>query len=137
MKYEPTKSRANDALPPSGARTGHMVAFVIACLMLILCTVCLLGQIRMAGAEIEPVPEEEGGGYYVAGMLVVGAVIAMANFITMAGFAVTWILGQCISAALTMERHNKPRWLWVASTVMACAFLLLFLLALFVQLGLK
>ena len=120
-------------LPPVKALKKHIVLFVIACVLLVGTLLCLYGfaDLAILSKPSEPVEPQLPGGEILAGALVAAA-YALAEAMTVGGFAVCWVGGGVISALLAMDIQNKPKWLRVASLVLA----LVYLAALLVMLGL-
>ena len=115
-----THENVNSTAMPVRARKKHMVLFVIACILLggtVFCTVSFWGimePVESSGAVESQLP----GGEIVAGLLVAAA-FALAKLILLVGFFFCWGGGQVISALLAMNKEDKPRWMWVASLVLA------------------
>ena len=114
----------HEILTPMGtsvkAQKKHIVLFVIACILLVGTVFCTL-----AFREImEPIDTSESvesplpGGEIVAGLAIMAA-YTLAKLILLVGFFICWGGGQVISALLAMSKGDKPRWLWVASLVLA------------------
>ena len=114
----------HEILTPMGtsvkAQKKHIVLFVIACILLVGTVFCTL-----AFREImEPIDTSESvesplpGGEIVAGLAIMAA-YTVAKMILLVGFFICWGGGQVISALLSMNKEDKPRWLWVSSLVLA------------------
>ena len=108
---------------PVKAERKHIVLFVVACVLLAGTLSSLIGfaELRMQPAPPSGSVESQlPGGEILAGALVAAA-YALAEVMTVGGFAVCWVGGGVISVLLAIDRKNKPRWLWVASLVLATA----------------
>ena len=109
-------------VPPARAQRKHLVLFVIACVLMAGMLSCLVEFAELRAYET---PEESGesqlpGGEILAGV-VVAATFALAEAMTVGGFAVCCVGGGVISVLLAMDRKNKPTWLWAVSLALAAA----------------
>ena len=98
----------------------HIVLFVITCILLVGTVFCTLA-FREIMEPIEPsgsVESQLPGGEIVAGLAIM-AVYTVAKMILLVGFFICWGGGQVISALLSMNKEDKPRWLWISSLVLA------------------
>lgn len=98
----------------------HIVLFVITCILLVGTVFCTLA-FREIMEPIEPsgsVESQLPGGEIVAGLAIMAA-YTVAKMILLVGFFICWGGGQVISALLSMNKEDKPRWLWISSLVLA------------------
>ena len=107
---------------PVRAQRKHIVLFVIACVLMAGMLSCLVefAELRAYEPPEESVESQLPGGEILAGV-VVAAAFALAEVMTVGGFAVCCVGGGVISALLAMDKKNKPTWLWVASLALAAA----------------
>ena len=108
---------------PVKAEKKHIVLFVVACVLLAVSAVlaCFLMATYLDPPQVET---PEGDPLAMGALLLVGAAYGMAMLIALALFVINWLCGMVIMALLTMERRNKPKWLWAASLTVALVSLL-------------
>ena len=104
------------------AKVKHIVLFAVACVMLAgaLFWAFALVSLWLAPPQVDA-PVEEYGPLGILGVAVVGAAYGLASLMGMLFFGISWGGGQIISLLLAMEKGNKPRRLWIASQILACA----------------
>ena len=115
-----THMNLSGGMPPVRAQKKHIALFVIACILLVGTVFCTLA-FREIMEPIEPsgsVESQLPGGEIVAGLAIMAA-YTVAKMILLVGFFICWGGGQVISALLSMNKEDKPRWLWVSSLVLA------------------
>ena len=104
----------NQALPPVKAMKKHIVLFVIACVLLVVASLCAC---FMLSTVLDPlqVGDPEGDPLATGAVLLVGMAYVVAMGIVRIVFFVSWPTGAVIMVLLAVNRGNKPKWLWVAS----------------------
>lgn len=101
-------------LTPAKAKKKHIVLFVIACVLLVVATLCAC---FMLSAVLDPLQlaDPEGDPLATGTAILVGMAYVMAMGIVRIVFFVSWLTGTVIMALLAVNRGNKPKWLWAAS----------------------
>ena len=101
-------------LPPVKAERKHIVLFVIACVLLVIATLCAC---FMLSTVLDPLQlaDPEGDPLATGAVLLVGMAFVVAMGIVRIVFFVSWLTGAVIMVLLAVNRGNKPKWLWVAS----------------------
>ena len=123
---------------PVKAQTKHIVLFVVACIFLVGALASLsfpailMPPVELPSDSSEPVDEPLPGAIII-GVMVMGMAYAFVGFVAMVIFFICWGGGQVISALLAMDRQNTPKWLWVASLVLALVYLAIMLVMLGLQ----
>ena len=104
----------NQALPSVKAMKKHIVLFVIACVLLVVASLCAC---FMLSTVLDPlqVGDPEGDPLATGAVLLVGMAYVVAMGIVRIVFFVSWLTGAVIMVLLAVNRGNKPKWLWVAS----------------------
>ena len=104
----------NQALPSVKAEKKHIVLFVIACVLLVVASLCAC---FMLSTVLDPlqVGDPEGDPLATGAVLLVGMAYVVAMGIVRIVFFVSWPTGAVIMVLLAVNRGNKPKWLWVAS----------------------
>ena len=104
----------NQALPSVKAEKKHIVLFVIACVLLVVASLCAC---FMLSTVLDPlqVGDPEGDPLATGAVLLVGMAYVVAMGIVRIVFFVSWLTGAVIMVLLAVNRGNKPKWLWVAS----------------------
>lgn len=104
----------NQVVPPVKAQKKHIVLFVIACVLLVIATLCAC---FMLSTVLDPLQlgDPEGDPLATGAVLLVGMAYVVAMGIVRIVFFVSWPTGAVIMVLLAVNRGNKPKWLWVAS----------------------
>ena len=104
----------DQALPPVKAQKKHIALFVIACVLLVIATLCAC---FMLSTVLDPLQlaDPEGDPLATGAVLLVGMAYIVAMGIVRIVFFVSWPTGAVIMVLLAVNRGNKPKWLWVAS----------------------
>ena len=107
-------SVTDKASPPIKAKKKHIVLFVIACVLLVIATLCAC---FMLSTVLDPLQlaDPEGDPLATGAVLLVGMAYVVAMGIVRIVFFVSWPTGAVIMVVLAVNRGNKPKWLWVAS----------------------
>ena len=107
-------SVTDKASPPIKAKKKHIVLFVIACVLLVIATLCAC---FMLATVLDPLQlgDPEGDPLATGAVLLVGMAYIVAMGIVRIVFFVSWPTGAVIMVLLAVNRGNKPKWLWVAS----------------------
>ena len=107
-------SVTDKASPPIKAKKKHIVLFVIACVLLVIATLCAC---FMLSTVLDPLQlgDPEGDPLATGAVLLVGMAYIVAMGIVRIVFFVSWLTGAVIMVLLAVNRGNKPKWLWVAS----------------------
>ena len=107
-------SVTDKASPPIKAKKKHIVLFVIACVLLVIATLCAC---FMLSTVLDPLQlaDPEGDPLATGAVLLVGMAFVVAMGIVRIVFFVSWLTGAVIMVLLAVNRGNKPKWLWVAS----------------------
>ena len=107
-------SVTDKASPPIKAKKKHIVLFVIACVLLVIATLCAC---FMLSTVLDPLQlgDPEGDPLATGAVLLVGMAYVVAMGIVRIVFFVSWLTGAVIMVLLAVNRGNKPKWLWVAS----------------------
>lgn len=107
-------SVTDKASPPIKAKKKHIVLFVIACVLLVIATLCAC---FMLSTVLDPLQlgDPEGDPLATGAVLLVGMAYVVAMGIVRIVFFVSWPTGAIIMVLLAVNRGNKPKWLWVAS----------------------
>ena len=107
-------SVTDKASPPIKAKKKHIVLFVIACVLLVIATLCAC---FMLSTVLDPLQlgDPEGDPLATGAVLLVGMAYIVAMGIVRIVFFVSWPTGAVIMVLLAVNRGNKPKWLWVAS----------------------
>ncbi|MBP3572446.1 MAG: hypothetical protein J6M42_10860 [Clostridia bacterium] len=107
-------SVTDKASPPIKAKKKHIVLFVIACVLLVIATLCAG---FMLSTVLDPLQlgDPEGDPLATGAVLLVGMAYVVAMGIVRIVFFVSWPTGAVIMVLLAVNRGNKPKWLWVAS----------------------
>ena len=107
-------SVTDKASPPIKAKKKHIVLFVIACVLLVIATLCAC---FMLSTVLDPLQlgDPEGDPLATGAVLLVGMAYVVAMGIVRIVFFVSWPTGAVIMVLLAVNRGNKPKWLWVAS----------------------
>lgn len=110
----PQMSVTDKASPPIKAKKKHIVLFVIACVLLVIATLCAC---FMLSTVLDPlqVGDPEGDPLATGTAILAGMAYVMAMGIVRIVFFVSWPTGAVIMVLLAVNRGNKPKWLWVAS----------------------
>ena len=110
----PQMSVTDKASPPIKAKKKHIVLFVIACVLLVIATLCAC---FMLSTVLDPLQlgDPEGDPLATGAVLLVGMAYVVAMGIVRIVFFVSWLTGAVIMVLLAVNRGNKPKWLWVAS----------------------
>ena len=110
----PQMSVTDKASPPIKAKKKHIVLFVIACVLLVIATLCAC---FMLSTVLDPLQlgDPEGDPLATGAVLLVGMAYIVAMGIVRIVFFVSWPTGAVIMVLLAVNRGNKPKWLWVAS----------------------
>ena len=104
----------NQVVPPVKAEKKHIVLFVIACVLLVIATLCAC---FMLSTVLDPLQlaDPEGDPLATGAVLLVGmAYVVVMGIVRIVSF-VSWPTGAVIMVLLAVNRGNKPQWLWVAS----------------------
>ncbi len=104
----------NQVVPPVKAERKHIVLFVIACVLLVVASLCAC---FMLSTVLDPLQlaDPEGDPLATGAVLLVGMAYVVAMGIVRIVFFVSWPTGAVIMVLLAVNRGNKPKWLWVAS----------------------
>ena len=104
----------DQALPPVKAQKKHIALFVIACVLLVIATLCAC---FMLSTVLDPLQlgDPEGDPLATGAVFLVGMAYVVAMGIVRIVFFVSWPTGAVIMVLLAVNRGNKPKWLWVAS----------------------
>ena len=107
-------SVTDKASPPIKAKKKHIVLFVIACVLLVVASLCAC---FMLSTVLDPLQlgDPEGDPLATGAVLLVGMAYVVAMGIVRIVFFVSWPTGAVIMVLLAVNRGNKPKWLWVAS----------------------
>lgn len=107
-------SVTDKASPPIKAEKKHIALFVIACVLLVIATLCAC---FMLSTVLDPLQlgDPEGDPLATGAVLLVGMAYVVAMGIVRIVFFVSWLTGAVIMVLLAVNRGNKPKWLWVAS----------------------
>ena len=107
-------SVTDKASPPIKAKKKHIVLFVIACVLLVIASLCAC---FMLSTVLDPLQlgDPEGDPLATGAVLLVGMAYVVAMGIVRIVFFVSWPTGAVIMVLLAVNRGNKPKWLWVAS----------------------
>lgn len=107
-------SVTDKASPPIKAKKKHIALFVIACVLLVIATLCAC---FMLSTVLDPLQlgDPEGDPLATGAVLLVGMAYVVAMGIVRIVFFVSWLTGAVIMVLLAVNRGNKPKWLWVAS----------------------
>ena len=107
-------SVTDKASPPIKAKKKHIVLFVIACVLLVIATLCAC---FMLSTVLDPLQlgDPEGDPLATGAVLLVGMAYVVVMGIVRIVFFVSWPTGAVIMVLLAVNRGNKPKWLWVAS----------------------
>ena len=107
-------SVTDKASPPIKAKKKHIVLFVIACVLLVIATLCAC---FMLSTVLDPLQlgDPEGDPLATGAVLLVGMAYVVAMGIVRIVFFVSWLTGAVIMVLLAVNRGNKPKWLWMAS----------------------
>ena len=107
-------SVTDKASPPIKAKKKHIVLFVIACVLLVIATLCAC---FMLSTVLDPLQlgDPEGDPLATGAVLLVGMAYVVAMGIVRIVFFVSWPTGAVIMVLLAVNRGNKPKWLWAAS----------------------
>lgn len=107
-------SVTDKASPPIKAKKKHIVLFVIACVLLVIATLCAC---FMLSTVLDPLQlgDPEGDPLATGAVLLVGMAYVVAMGIVRIVFFVSWLTGAVIMVLLAVNRGNKPKWLWAAS----------------------
>ena len=110
----PQMSVTDKASPPIKAKKKHIVLFVIACVLLVIATLCAC---FMLSTVLDPLQlgDPEGDPLATGAVLLAGMAYVVAMGIVRIVFFVSWPTGAVIMVLLAVNRGNKPKWLWVAS----------------------
>ena len=110
----PQMSVTDKASPPIKAKKKHIVLFVIACVLLVIATLCAC---FMLSTVLDPLQlgDPEGDPLATGAVLLVGMAYVVAMGIVRIVFFVSWPTGAVIMVLLAVNRGNKPKWLWAAS----------------------
>lgn len=104
----------NQALPSVKAEKKHIVLFVIACVLLVVASLCAYFMLSTVLNPLQ-VGDPEGDPLATGAVLLVGMAYVVAMGIVRIVFFVSWPTGAVIMVLLAVNRGNKPKWLWVAS----------------------
>lgn len=104
----------NQALPSVKAKKKHIVLFVIACVLLVVASLCACFMLSTVLNPLQ-VGDPEGDPLATGAVLLVGMAYVVAMGIVRIVFFVSWPTGAVIMVLLAVNRGNKPKWLWVAS----------------------
>ena len=104
----------NQVVPPVKAEKKHIALFVIACVLLVIATLCAC---FMLSTVLDPLQlaDPEGDPLATGAVLLVGMAYVVVMGIVRIVFFVSWPTGAVIMVLLAVNRGNKPKWLWVAS----------------------
>ena len=107
-------SVTDKASPPIKAKKKHIALFVIACVLLVIATLCAC---FMLSTVLDPLQlgDPEGDPLATGAVLLVGMAYVVAMGIVRIVFFVSWPTGAVIMVLLAVNRGNKPKRLWVAS----------------------
>ena len=107
-------SVTDKASPPIKAKKKHIVLFVIACVLLVIATLCAC---FMLSTVLDPLQlgDPEGDPLATGAVLLVGMAYVVVMGIVRIVFFVSWLTGAVIMVLLAVNRGNKPKWLWMAS----------------------
>lgn len=107
-------SVTDKASPPIKAKKKHIVLFVIACVLLVIATLCAC---FMLSTVLDPLQlgDPEGDPLATGAVLLVGMAYVVVMGIVRIVFFVSWLTGAVIMVLLAVNRGNKPKWLWAAS----------------------
>ena len=107
-------SVTDKASPPIKAKKKHIVLFVIACVLLVIATLCAC---FMLSTVLDPLQlgNPEGDPLATGAVLLVGMAYVVVMGIVRIVFFVSWLTGAVIMVLLAVNRGNKPKWLWAAS----------------------
>ena len=107
-------SVTDKASPPIKAKKKHIVLFVIACVLLVIATLCAC---FMLSTVLDPLQlgDPEGDPLATGAVLLVGMAYVVVMGIVRIVFFVSWPTGAVIMVLLAVNRGNKPKWLWAAS----------------------
>ena len=110
----PQMSVTDKASPPIKAKKKHIVLFVIACVLLVIATLCAC---FMLSTVLDPLQlgDPEGDPLATGAVLLVGMAYVVAMGSVRIVFFVSWLTGAVIMVLLAVNRGNKPKWLWAAS----------------------
>ena len=116
-------SVTDKASPPIKAKKKHIALFVIACVLLVIATLCAC---FMLSTVLDPLQlaDPEGDPLATGAVLLVGMAYVVVMGIVRIVFFVSWPTGTVIMVLLAVNRGNKPKWLWVASLTVALVGLL-------------
>ena len=104
----------NQVVPPVKAMKKHIVLFVIACVLLVVASLCAYFMLSTVLNPLQ-VGDPEGDPLATGAVLLVGMAYVVAMGIVRIVFFVSWPTGAVIMVLLAVNRGNKPKWLWVAS----------------------
>ncbi len=101
--------------PRVRAQKKYVVLFVIACVLFAGVLLCLNEFTDMVRLANDPLDDAQlpGAEFFV------GIGLLLGGFGTLAVFTICWSGCQIMSAVLVSIREDKPRWMWVASLILA------------------
>lgn len=116
---------------PAKVQTKHIVMLILSCVFLLislsgerdLLEIFLLPDAPFADGPATPSDDGTGMGWF--GVFLGEAVKGFALFVLLAALIPCWGLGTVITVLLAMNRHDKPKWLWMVSLGMAVVFVLI------------
>lgn len=109
---------------PARAQTKQIVSFVVACVLLVLGLLILL---LPTGLNFDPGSSSESteaglpGGELI-GLMMVAAALAFIGMLVFGFVATCWGIGLILAARLALNKTDKPKWLWIASTVLTTVY---------------
>lgn len=101
--------------PRVRAQKKYVVLFVIACVLFAGVLLCLNEFTDLVRLANDPLDDAQlpGAEFFV------GIVLLLGGFDMLAVFTICWSGCQIMSAVLVSIREDKPRWMWVASLILA------------------
>lgn len=119
------QEQTTPAVPKVRAQKKHVILFGIACMLLAISLAAFF--VSMTNLPSDSIPPDESGSDSLA---MLGAVIMLAaDIFTIIGTlllcSLGWGVGMIISAHLAFRKQDKPRWLWIGSTVLTVIFTVL------------
>lgn len=109
---------------PARAQTKQIVSFAVACVLLVLGVLILL---LPTGLNSDPGSSSDSTdvglpGAEVVGFMVVAAAMAFVGMLVFGFVATCWGIGLILVARLALNKTDKPKWLWIASTVLTTLY---------------
>ncbi len=102
----------------------HVVLLILSCVLLL---ISLSGAWDLAEVFLLPdaptPPSDQGTGMGWFGVFLGEVLRGFGLFVLLAAVIPCWGLGTVIAVLLTMNKQDKPKWLWVASLVLALVYL--------------